>query len=65
MTIAAGIGVREQANRAAAVRQARASSALEGLTSTEQTRSDQNAYAAGAITLDELIARTQERHSFR
>ena len=30
MTIAAGIGVREQAKRSAAVRQARASSALGG-----------------------------------
>lgn len=53
----------DKASRADAVRQARASSLLDGRrTLSPQTAADQDAYIEDRITVDELVTRTRERY---
>jgi hypothetical protein len=51
-----------QAARERAVEDAIHSASMEGLTVTPATRADADEYAAGAIDVDELIARVDARH---
>jgi hypothetical protein len=50
------------AARERAVEDAVHSATMEGLTVTPATRADADEYAAGAIDVDELIARVDARH---
>ena len=56
------ISAAELALRQRAVDDVRHSSAMEGLRSSEAAHADQDAYARGEITLDELDARSRARH---
>ncbi|WP_109557357.1 antitoxin VbhA family protein [Mycobacteroides abscessus] len=49
--------------RVRAVRAIRRSTELEGSRSTSATRADQDAYAQGAITVDELGERVRRRYN--
>lgn len=51
------ISDREKRRRARKVAEARHSSQMEGLVSDEQTRADQDAYARGELSADELVER--------
>lgn len=56
------ISEQEQARRAEAVRQARHSTEMEGVTTDAMTRADEDAYAAGAIDEGELMRRARARY---
>jgi Antitoxin VbhA len=59
MRIRTTITAAEQARRLEAVRQIRHSTQMEGGRSSDEARADQDAYARGEISSDELIARTK------
>lgn len=52
----------EQQRRAEAFRQARHSTEMEGGRTSDDARSDQDEFAAGVITEDELHRRIKARH---
>lgn len=56
------ISAEERARRQSIVNAARHSSEMDGGRSSDEARADQDAYVAGELTLDELLARVRERH---
>lgn len=56
------ISVEEQRRRAEAFRQARASTEMEGGRTGDDARSDQDEFATGVITEEELHRRIKVRH---
>lgn len=52
----------ENHRRARVILAARCSTELERVRSTDATRADQDAYAGGAISAAELVARVQRRY---
>lgn len=56
------ISAEERARRQSIVNAARHSSEMDGGHSSDEARADQDAYIAGELTLDELLARVRERH---
>lgn len=57
-----GITDEEQQRRVEAFRQARHSTEMEGERTSEAARADQDAFAAGQITEEELHRRIKDRH---
>lgn len=52
----------EQARRTEAFRQARHNTEMEGGRTSDEAREDQDEYAAGRITMDELHRRIRTQH---
>lgn len=52
----------EQERRAEVVRQARHGTEMKGGHTDEATRADQDAYVRGELSVDEVTARTKDRH---